>query len=267
MSPINTLILYPTILIHGIGGNSFDLHNLKLELENNGAEVYNIEIGNGKVDSIVWNINKQCQALSENIDKLSLNTDKINIIGVSQGGLLGRCYVERYSSFVKPVHSLITYATPHMGVYISWIDLKRLEYWKNPFKYQDYINNNDFLVYINNEKVNSNYNLYRDNLLSLDNFLVIWSGIDNVVLPLESTRFEYYNISLANTSGKLEIVNFTKSSIYMQDNIGLKELHTKGKMMIERYDCNHEDFKNPSCFNKKFTNQPYSLLDLTLFIL
>lgn len=72
---------------------------------------------------------------------------------MSQGGLLARCYVEKYSNFIIPVHSLITYATPYMGVYNSWIDLKRLEYWKNPFKYQDFLSNNDFLVYINNEKI------------------------------------------------------------------------------------------------------------------
>ena len=35
-------------------------------------------------------------------------------------------------------------------------------------------------------------------------------------------------------------------------------------MRIERYDCNHEDFKKPSCFNKKFTNQPLDLYKKSL---
>ena len=65
MLPIKAVLLYPT-LIHGIGGDSSDLLDLKNGLESHGAEVYNMEIGNGKIDSI-WNINKQCLTLSDNI--------------------------------------------------------------------------------------------------------------------------------------------------------------------------------------------------------
>ena len=100
MIPIKAVLLYPTILIHGIGGDSSDLLALQKSLESHGAEVYNIEIGNGKFDSILWNINKQCQVLGENINSLSLKSEKINLLGVSQGGLLARCYVEKYSNLV-----------------------------------------------------------------------------------------------------------------------------------------------------------------------
>ena len=79
MLPIKTFLFYPTILIHGIGGDSSDLQDLKVGLENNGVEVYNIEIGNGKLDSIIWNINKQCEVFSENINNLSIESNKINI--------------------------------------------------------------------------------------------------------------------------------------------------------------------------------------------
>ena len=58
-------------------------------------------------------MNKQCQVLGENINNLSLQSEKINLIGVSQGGLLARCYVEKYGHFIKPVHSLITWNTTH----------------------------------------------------------------------------------------------------------------------------------------------------------
>ena len=193
MLPIKAALLYPTILIHGIGGDYSDLLDLKKGLESHGAEVYNMEIGNGKIDSIIWNINKQCQVLGENINNLSLKSEKINLLGVSQGGLLARCYVERYSDLIKPVHSLITYGTPHMGIYNSFIELKRLEYWKDPFKYQEYLQTNDFLAYINNERFHIDTKLYRENILTLDNFLVVWTDLEKVVLPKESTRFEFYN--------------------------------------------------------------------------
>ena len=209
MLPIKAVLLYPTILIHGFGGDSSDLIDLKTGLESRGAEVYNMEIGNGKFDSIFWNMNKQCLTLSDNIYNLSLKSNKINLLGVSQGGLLARCYVEKYSNLVKPVHSLITYGTPHMGIYNSLIELNRLEYWKNPFRYQNYLVNNDFLAYINNEKLHLDVDLYKQNFLNLDNFLVVWTDLEKVIIPKESTRFEFYNISMAETSGLL------KSWIYM----------------------------------------------------
>jgi pimeloyl-ACP methyl ester carboxylesterase len=267
MIPLKLSLLYPTILVHGIGGDSSDLIDLKNGLESEGAEVYNMEIGNGKIDSIIWNINKQCQVLGENINNLSLESDKINLIGVSQGGLLARCYVEKYANSIKPVHSLITYGAPHMGIYISWIDLSKLEYWKNPFKYQEYLDNNDFLAYINNDRKHTDMKLYRDNLVSLDNFLVIWTDLEKVVDPKESTRFEFYNISMAETSGDLEIVNFQESEIYIEDIIGLRELDKNGKLKVKQYDCQHEEFKHSKCFLKNFTNQQYSLLDLTISLL
>ena len=81
-----------------------------------------------------------------------MKDEKINLLGVSQGGLIARCYVERYAHQTKEVHSLVTYGTPHMGIYLSWIELNNLEYWKDPFDFDTYLANNDFLVYLNNEK-------------------------------------------------------------------------------------------------------------------
>tara|TARA_B100001093_G_scaffold506234_1_gene564839 strand:+ start:94 stop:897 length:804 start_codon:yes stop_codon:yes gene_type:complete len=267
MLPIKTILFYPTILIHGIGGDSSDLQDLKVNLEDKGVEVYNIEIGNGKLDSIIWNINKQCEVFSENINNLSIESKKINIIGVSQGGLLARCYVEKYSSYIKPVNSLITYGTPHMGVYIPWINLKRLEYWKDPYNYHEYLNNNDFLVYINNEKTHTDVKLYRDNMLSLNNFLVVWSDLEKVVKPKESTKFEFFNTTFANITGELKIIDFQKSEQFTEDKIGLQELYKNNKLLLKQFDCLHEEFKHPKCFSKNFTNQKTTLLHLTLSLL
>ena len=267
MTPLNSFLLYPTILIHGIGGDISDLTDLASNLKNRGVDVYNMEIGDGKLDSILWSMNKQCQVLGENINNLSLQSEKINLIGVSQGGLLARCYVEKYGHFIKPVHSLITYGTPHMGVYSSFLELKRLNYWKNPYKYDEYLNDNDFLAYLNNDRNHTDMKLYRNNILSLDNFLVVWTDLEKVVDPPESTKFEFFNISMAETSGHLEIVNFLESNIYNEDKIGLRELYENGKMLLKQYDCKHEEFKQPKCFLKNFTSQSNNLLDLTISLL
>ena len=251
MLPIKAVLLYPTILIHGIGGDSSDLLDLKNGLESHGAEVYNMEIGNGKIDSIFWNINKQCLTLSDNIYNLSLKSEKINLLGVSQGGLLARCYVEKYSNLVKPVHSLITYGTPHMGIYNSLIELKRLEYWKNPFKYQEYLQTNDFLAYINNERLHPDVKLYKDNILSLDNFLVVWTELEKVVSPRKAQSLNF-TIFHGGNYGTLKIVDLNDSDLYSEDILGLKELNNTGRLFIEKFNCRHEEFKHPKCFNSNF---------------
>jgi len=241
---INQLLFLPTILLHGIGGDINDLNELKGSLNEYNIPVYNIEIGNGKLDSIFMNMNKQCEILSQNIEKLNIN-GKINIIGISQGGLLGRCYVEKYSDKINRVNSLITLGTPHMGIYNKNIELKRLEYWKNPFKYQEYLDNNDFLIYLNNAKSHEEYNNYKNNLQSLNNFIIIWSSIDNVITPFESSKFEFYDVKNIDP---LNIIDLDQSEIYNEDRIGLKYLNDNKRLVIKQYDCNHEDFKKPNCY-------------------
>ena len=258
---------YPTILVHGIGGDAADLVDLHDALEKQNIEVYSLQIGNGKLDSVIWNINKQCAHVNTSIANLKLSAERINIVGVSQGGLLARCYAERYAHMNKRVNSLITYGTPHMGIYTSWINLPRLEYWKNPYEYAAYLQTNDFLVYINNERQHNESGLYKSNLLSLNHFLIVWSDIDKVISPVASSRFEYYNISLAVERKVLETVPLEKTESYMQDRLGLRALVQENKLEIQEYPCQHEQFKHPDCFNEKFDGKELSLMDLTVSIL
>ena len=269
LSFISGLIIshYPTILIHGIGGDSSDLNDLNFAITNKNVDAYSMQIGNGKIDSIIWNLNKQCDVLNKSIANLNLVDDKINILGVSQGGLLARCYVEKYAHLNKPVNSLITYGSPHMGIYTPLIQLQWLEYWKDPYHYEYYLQTNDFLTYINNEKEHENMELYKSNLLSLNHFLIVWSHIDKVIFPVESSKFEFYNISLAEERKELKIVKLNETKEYLNDVLGLRELHINKKLDRVEYPCKHEQFKHPDCFTQKFDGKDISLMDLTISLL
>lgn len=258
---------YPTILVHGIGGDAADLVDLHDALETQNIEVYSLQIGNGKLDSIIWNINKQCAHVNTSIAELRLSAEKINVLGISQGGLLARCYVERYAHLNKRVNSLITYGSPHMGIYTSWVNLPSLEYWKDPYEYAAYLQSNDFLVFINNEKQHYESALYKSNLLSLNHFLIVWSHIDKVISPMASSRFEFYNISLARERKELQIVSLEKTESYLEDRLGLRTLMQENKLIIEEFACEHEQFKHPDCFNNKFVGKKLSLMNLTVSIL
>jgi palmitoyl-protein thioesterase len=258
-------VFYPTILLHGIGGKKSQLSELENYLKEQSIDVYNIEIGNGKIDSITMNMNKQCEIFAANIAKLNLETDFINIIGISQGGLTARCYVERYMHQIIRVNSLITLGTPHMGYFNpNGNNVLGLQYWKDPFNYLNYIESNKYLVPLNNENAFHKNKTYVENLQSLNRFIVIWSGIDNVIMPRESSRFEFYDIKTAETQKKLTIVPFIKSDIYKNDLIGLNYLFQQNKLNIEQFDCNHEEFKLVSCFSKIKNKQNTTLIEYIL---
>ena len=260
-------VRFPTVLIHGIGGNSNDLNDIQSYFIERNASVYNIEIGNGKLDSIFMNMNKQCSKFNDEISKLNITSPKINLLGISQGGLIARCYLERYSHLTKPVHSLIKYGTPHMGIYTDWIELRRLEYWKNPFKYGLYIEENDFLKYINNEVEHPDSLIYKKNVMNLNAFLAVWSNIDTVISPIESSKLEYFNSTEASVNYNLSIVPLMESDTYKQDLFGIQTLDKSKKLFIKQFDCAHDQFKHPSCFLKKFSNNEETLIELTTSLL
>ena len=250
---------YPTIIIHGIASNKHDLEafseELSKEINATDNKVYNMEIQNGKWTSIFMNLNQQCEIFANNINNLNITEEKINLIGFSQGGLIARCYVEKYSHKIIGVNSLITIATPNMGIFssiinpISTIINPIKEYWKNPYKYNQYIETNDFLVYINNEKLHENYLNYKNNIRALTHFLIVWSSIDNIIKPIESSKFEFYDIEIAKQYNRLEIQSLKNSSTY--NNLGLRELDTTNKLIFFQCDCKHEEFKLPKCFKNK----------------
>jgi len=258
---------YPTVLVHGIGGNAQDLHQLRNVLETQGVDAYSIQIGNGKIDSIIWDANKQCAFLNASITELNITREKINLIGISQGGLLCRCYVEKYSHINKAVNTLVTYGTPHMGVYIQDIRFSYFSYWKDPFHHDTYLEDNQFLVYINNEKEHSNQGQYKSNLLSLTHFLIVWSNLDAVIYPRASSRFEFYNISLAEERKELAIVPLINSDTFIRDSLGLRTLKQTNVMDIVQYPCLHNEFKDQNCFQRIFPNISTPLINRTLSIL
>jgi len=247
---ITPVYSYPTILIHGIASNSNELNDMYNFLINNNIETYNIEIGNGKIDSIFMDMNKQCDIFANNINNLNIST-KINIIGVSQGGLIARCYVERYSK--NNINTLITLGSPHMGYYESSLSFNNLGYWKDPFNYNKYLDTNDFLKYINNDIVHDSFNLYKLNMVNINNFILIWSNIDTVIKPLESSMFEFYNINIAETKKELVIESLTNSSVYT--NLGLNKIN----LIIKQFNCPHDEFKKIYCFENIFNFINYTL--------
>ena len=69
-----------------------------------------------------------------------------------------------------------------------------------------------------------------------------------MITPLESSKFEFYDIDKAINKNELQIQPLIESPIYINDTLGLKELYTNNKMILHNIDCQHQEFKLSKCF-------------------
>jgi palmitoyl-protein thioesterase len=243
----------PVVLLHGVESHAENLVDLQQWLQNTfNRTVYNIELGDGDDYSTDTPIYTQVDEFKQTIENISALSDGFDFIGISQGGLIGRGYVEKYNQNHFHVDNLITLVSPHGGVfhkYATFIDFytKKMQtklsisnYWRDPNKMFKYLLHSAFLADANNEKVSKN-DLYKENILSLKNFVMVYSPNDEIVKPPESGFFGIYNKSN-------QLVNLTQTELYKHDWIGLKTLDESNRLYVFSTNCTHVEHRMPVCF-------------------
>lgn len=270
----------PIVILHGITSDTNELAPVAKWLKSRFPNsVYNIEIGNGKRNSLFKTMDWQLKELCNTIYSIPQLEDGFHFIGMSQGGLLARGYVQRCNRF--PVRNLITWVSPQAGVYgfnevyFDWAKVYTplyqslysfAGYWKDPYQWDVYLANSTFLPYLNNESPDMNayaargfdFHQNRERILSLDNFVMIWSANDDVISPPQSGKFEFYDIVCGSreTPGcqeriirdALEVQDFFHSPQYVKDLLGLRTLFHSGKLHMLETNCTHSGHKTPACF-------------------
>jgi palmitoyl-protein thioesterase len=237
----------PVVLLHGIASDSGEMDDVETWLRDRikvTAPIYKIEIGNGVMSSINLPMQTQVKYLCNIIYSIKELQDGFNIIGISQGGLLGRGYVEMCNIF--PVKNLITWGTPHDGIFgfsmfpinfeniYSETDQSQYSfagYWKDPDRYTTYLEKATFLPELNNEREHPHQEIYKDNILSLKNFVMVWSPIDGVIKPASSCKFEFFTA-------------FINSDQYTHDLIGLRTLFESDRLKVYETSCMHMQYKS-----------------------
>jgi palmitoyl-protein thioesterase len=217
-------------------------------LQNLNRPVLSVEIGNGRLDSVFKPMSWQLDRLTEAINSIDYLRDyPFHLIGFSQGGLLARAFAE--TSEKQRVKTLLTFGTPHMGVYyysdeeiyspFHQSHLSYSNYWKDPYMFPLYLKNSTFLPSINGE-IESGLNLND----KVDDFVMVWSPKDEVIRPIESGKYEFYDI---NTES---VVPFLDSNMFKNDYIGIRKMFEENRVHFVETDCAHKEYKSVNCLER-----------------
>lgn len=252
---VNTTIETPLVLLHGVLSDAENTQELADWLSATfNRKVYNIELGNG-IDTSLAPMTFQLDLLCNVIYNLPELKDGFDFIGMSQGGILARGYVEMCNKY--KVRNLITLVSPHGGVFyklpiFNFVKIYSPEmqqkysftnYWRNPIDYELYLKNSTYLAELNNERSINNEN--KKNIETLENFVMVFSPFDTIVIPPQSTIF-----SLLDSN--LDIIPIRDTNLYKQDWLGLQKLDNTNRLWLYKTNCTHMEHRKPICFPQLF---------------
>ena len=249
--------IYPIAVFHGIvdtcqmKNTSMLVNDLRRDL---GVHVECIEVGNGYMDSVFMPIMKQVEYACEQIKKNPKFQGKFNVLGISQGTLIGRYIVEKcdmkgqvvkYMSFDGPQMGIGSIPKLNCGVVCDFLNNITVPtaynyvnfcapcgYIKYRYDQETYQKKNVFLKMLNNENEEKDMEIY-NRFSSLEKVKIIKSHQDSVITPRDSSWFEFFD-----KEGR-EIVPLQESDFYKNDNIGLRKLMEEGKVTFAEFREEH----------------------------
>lgn len=245
------LLPMPVVVLHGVESSSEKMIPFCDWLSHSfNIKVFNVEIGNGEKTSLYMPLSKQLEELCATIYKIDELKEGFNFIGMSQGGLLARGYVEQCNLY--PVKNLITLVTPHGGEFIKAVTtnfytdffqqhVSFAGYWRNPLDLSNYLSKCTYLPQLNNEIETADSAQQLTEISKLHNFIMIWSPYDTVLSPPESGKFSFYD-------EELKVISLEDTDLYKKDLLGLKYLNENDKLNIYETNCSHVNHRNPECF-------------------
>jgi len=216
------------------------------------------------INGFLMNMNKQVEYFNKAVQKNGKLKNGFHAVGLSQGNLLVRGYIEKYNS--PRVDSFLSIHGPLAGVgslprcnprgfagalckkvtdlvgdvaYSSTIQnmVAQANYLKDPFEISLYKKENIFLPFLNNEVEHADSQKYKDNFKSLNKLILVKALDDTMIFPRESEWFGYYK----NGDDKIAMP-YNMTDAYINDLFGLRSLDEENKIKFDTSAGDHLQF-------------------------
>lgn len=243
----------PVVIMHGIGDSSADMAGLCISIQARYPGIYAWAAPVAEnLASVFTDMNTQVDQFATAVGLNPLLRDGFNLIGISQGALIARAYVERFN---RPrVHRLISIVGPQEGIdgcpkTIYPLVCKFFEsnpyhpsisfggYWKDVRDRDQYLKRSVFLADVNNEHDVKNAT-YKTNMQQLDMYVLAQALNDTVIRPKASELHGFWVWGHPGTTQPME-----ESPGYVDDWIGLKSLDRAGKLLRFRFIGDHVNYR------------------------
>jgi len=240
----------PVVFMHGMGdsGSNPGMKSICESVTSKFPGTYSVclNVSNG-ASGITTVLDKQLEEFVQAVRGDLKLVNGFNAVGLSQGNLLIRAYIERYNS--PKVLTYVSMCGPHGGIQtcpgiyklvcglwkhnVYGHPIAFSDYWKDPTDKATYLEKNRFLPDINNEKDTKNAT-YKANMEGLTKYVLVEAMDDTMVLPHVSEQHGFYAWGSTAQTQQLE-----ETDGYKGDWLGLQTLDKAGKLKKLSYKGNH----------------------------
>ncbi|MEU4742738.1 alpha/beta fold hydrolase [Actinosynnema sp. NPDC023658] len=162
----------PIVLVHGFGDNRSAFAVLSGALRRRGFGVVHA-VNYSVLTALTGDVRRSAALLGEHVERICEETgsDRVHVVGHSLGGLIARYYVQRLNGDER-VRTLVTLGTPHRGTLTAYLLPTSLTRQLRP--------GSDLLAELDEPSPPCR-----------TRFVVVWSEMDQVVVPQGNARLEH----------------------------------------------------------------------------